>query len=87
MQILHGTVKTFTGFTKGIITQINDGSVDVKILSRTENATGTSAAVEYTESGLNRIQAQIEDKSQLIGRYSITLELQLLLRSSELLTM
>ena len=53
-----GTVKTFTGFTKGIITQVNEGSIDVKILSRTENSSGVSSSVDYTESGLNRIFAQ-----------------------------
>ena len=53
-----GTVKTFSGFTKGIITKINDGSIDVKMLSKTEDS-GTAEAIEYGESGLNRIQAQI----------------------------
>ena len=50
-----GTVKTFTGYTKGIITKVNDGSVDVKMLSRTDNATGITSAIDYTEGGLNRI--------------------------------
>jgi len=94
-----GTVKTFTGFTKGIITQINDGSVDVKILSRTENATGTSAAVEYTESGLNRIQAQIEGQKSTywqvfnnvgtatsLEKFRITNDVTVSLGSTELIT-
>ena len=54
-----GTVKTFTGFTKGIITKINVGSIDVKMLSRTEDATGITSAIDYTDSGLNRIFAQV----------------------------
>ena len=94
-----GTVKTFTGFTKGIITQINNGSIDVKILSRTENATGTAAAVEYTESGLNRIQAQIEGQKSTywqvfnnvgtatsLEKFRITNDVTVSLGSSELLT-
>lgn len=94
-----GTVKTFTGFTKGIITQINDGSVDVKILSRTEDATGTAAAVEYTESGLNRVQAQIAGEKTTywqvfnnvgtatsLEKFRITNDVTVSLGSTELLT-
>ena len=94
-----GTVKTFTGFTKGIITQINNGSIDVKILSRTENATGTAAAVEYTESGLNRVQAQIEGQKTTywqvfnnvgtatsLEKFRITNDVTVSLGSTELLT-
>ena len=55
-----GTVKTFSGYTKGIITKVNNGSVDVKMLSRTENATGITSAIDYADSGLNRIFVQVE---------------------------
>ena len=55
-----GTVKSFSGYTKGIITKVNNGSVDVKMLSRTDNATGVTSAIDYADSGLNRIFAQVE---------------------------
>jgi hypothetical protein len=96
---VDGTVKSFTGFTKGIITQINNGSVDVKILSRTENATGTAVAVEYTESGLNRVQSQIDGEKSTywqvfnnvgtatsLEKFRITNDVTVSLGSTELLT-
>ena len=94
-----GTVKTFTGFTKGIITKINVGSVDVKILSRTEDATGITSAVDYTDSGLNRIFAQVAGETSTywqvfnnvgtatsLEKFRITNDVSVSLGSTELLT-
>jgi len=50
-----GNVETFNGFIKGIVTQVNVGSVDVKILSKFDNSTQTYSSVSYSENGLNRI--------------------------------
>jgi len=50
-----GTVESFDGFVKGIITQVNVGSVDVKIVSLHNNLTGVATEISYTSSGLNRI--------------------------------
>lgn len=49
-----GTVETFDGYVKGIITRVNAGSVDVKVLSLHNNITGLATEVSYTASGLNR---------------------------------
>lgn len=49
-----GTVKTFNGYLKSVITQINVDSVDVKILSKFDNSTGEWTEQEYTASGLGR---------------------------------
>jgi hypothetical protein len=50
-----GTVELFQGFVKGIVTQVNVDSIDVKIVSLHDSQTGTSTEVSYTSSGLNRI--------------------------------
>ena len=50
-----GTVKTFNGYLKSIITQINVGSVDVKILSKYDIDNDEWTEAEYTQSGLGRI--------------------------------
>jgi len=52
-----GNVGVFTGVVKGVITAVNKGSIDVKIVSRNDNSTGISTAVNYEENGLNRIKA------------------------------
>jgi hypothetical protein len=49
-----GVVKTFTGFVKGIVTQVNDIDIDVKIVSLHEAGVG-SALTSYSSSGLGRI--------------------------------
>ena len=49
-----GTVKTFTGFVKGIVTQVNEIDIDVKIVSLHEDGVG-SALTTYSTSGLGRI--------------------------------
>lgn len=49
-----GTVETFDGYVKGIITKVNTGSIDVKVLSLHNNLTGLATEVSYTASGLNR---------------------------------
>jgi len=51
-----GSVGIFTGVVKGIITKVNKGSVDVKIVSRFDTSTGLSTAVSYEENGLNKIK-------------------------------
>lgn len=50
-----GTVETFNGFVKGIITKVNSGSIDVKIVSRFDANTGISVPVTYSENALNRM--------------------------------
>ena len=53
-----GTVENFTGFIKGVVTQVNEGSVDVKIVSRHDSLTGTSEEISYSSSPLNKIPTQ-----------------------------
>jgi Phage tail sheath protein subtilisin-like domain/Phage tail sheath C-terminal domain len=50
-----GSVQTFVGFVKGIITKVNEGSIDVKIVSRTDTTTGIATAAKYEDSSLNKI--------------------------------
>jgi hypothetical protein len=50
-----GTVSVFSGFVKGIVSKVNEGSIDVKIVSLHNSDTGLSTEVSYTSSGLNRI--------------------------------
>ena len=52
-----GAVENFTGYIKGIITKVNEGSIDVKIVSRFDVATGISVPVTYSDNALNRILA------------------------------
>ena len=49
-----GSVETFDGFVKGIVTKVNVGSVDVKVVSLHNNFTGVATEITYTASGLNR---------------------------------
>ena len=49
-----GVVTTFTGNIKGIISKINDQSVDVKIVSNYNSQTDTHTPIEYSSSPLNR---------------------------------
>lgn len=49
-----GTVETFDGYVKGIITKVNTGSIDVKVVSLHNNFTGLATEISYTASGLNR---------------------------------
>lgn len=50
-----GTVETFSGYIKGLVTKVNVGSIDVKIVSKYDNNTETFSEVDYSENGLNRI--------------------------------
>jgi len=50
-----GTVESFSGFIKGIVSKVNKGNIDVKIVSLHNSSTGVSTEVTYTSSGLNRI--------------------------------
>lgn len=49
-----GSVESFGGHIKGIITKINNGSVDVKIVSNFDDTTSTHAEIEYSSNPLNR---------------------------------
>ena len=49
-----GVVTTFTGHIKGIITKINNQSVDVKIVSNYNSVTNTGTPIEYSSNPLNR---------------------------------
>ena len=49
-----GTVETFDGYVKGIITKVNTGSIDIKVVSLHNNFTGLATEISYTASGLNR---------------------------------
>jgi hypothetical protein len=51
----NGTVQEFNGYLKGIVTKVNDGNVDVKIVSRHDADTGISTAISYSSSTLNKI--------------------------------
>jgi hypothetical protein len=52
---VSGTVETFNGFVKGIVTKVNKDNIDVKIVSMHNTDTGISTEVSYSSSGLNRI--------------------------------
>jgi hypothetical protein len=60
-----GTVETFNGYIKGIITKVNVGSVDVKIVSRHDSTTGLSTSVSYQTNGLNKIFQQPEGEGSI----------------------
>jgi hypothetical protein len=49
----QGTVETFTGVLKGIITGVNVDSIDIKVLSRTD-ISGVSTSAVYSTNALNR---------------------------------
>ena len=51
-----GTVGVETGFLKGMITQVNEGSVDVKLTSIYDNATTTWSKVAYEEGSVTTFQ-------------------------------
>jgi hypothetical protein len=50
-----GTVQLFGGYLKGIVTKVNQGSVDVKLLSRYDADTGISTVISYSSNSLNQI--------------------------------
>jgi uncharacterized protein YkvS len=50
----EGTVESFVGHIKGIITKVNDQSVDVKIVSNYNLDTDTHTEVEYSSNPLTR---------------------------------
>jgi len=52
-----GTVTNETGFLKAIVTGINAGSIDVKIVSRYREESGTYVNVEYAENTINSFKA------------------------------
>ena len=53
-----GTVTNESGFLKAIVTGINAGSIDVKIVSRYRESSGTYVNVEYAENTINSFKAQ-----------------------------
>jgi hypothetical protein len=50
----QGSVQTFNGYVKGIVTKVNAGSVDVKVVSNYNNDTNTASEIEYSSNPLNR---------------------------------
>ena len=50
-----GNINTFTGFIKGIITQVNSGSIDVKVTSRYDGVAGVATVISYGDNALNKI--------------------------------
>jgi hypothetical protein len=50
-----GSVETFDGYVKAVVSNVNVGSIDVKVVSIHNNVTGVATEVSYTSSGLNRI--------------------------------
>lgn len=50
----QGTIESFEGHIKGIVTKVNQGSVDVKVLSRYDNTTSTYTEISYSSSPLNQ---------------------------------
>lgn len=50
----EGTIDNFNGYIKGIITKINDLSVDIKIVSNYESDLGRHTEIEYSSNPLNR---------------------------------
>ena len=53
-----GTVDTFNGYIKGLITNVNADSIDVKIVSRYDANTGIHSEISYSTNILNRIADQ-----------------------------
>jgi len=50
-----GTIELFDGYVKGIVSKVNEGSIDVKIVSLHNNVTGLATEITYASSGLNRL--------------------------------
>jgi hypothetical protein len=50
----QGSIQTFNGYVKGIVTKVNVGSVDVKVVSNYNNDTNTASEIEYSSNPLNR---------------------------------
>lgn len=50
----QGTIESFDGHIKGIVTKVNPGSIDVKVLSRYDNFTGDYTEISYSSSPLNQ---------------------------------
>ena len=48
-----GEVLSFQGFIKGIVHQVNEGSIDVKVVSLHDSLAGTSTEISYQSGGLN----------------------------------
>ena len=53
-----GTTSQLDGYLKGVITQVNAGSIGVKLLARV-SAAGTETAVDYQESGTYRFRSGV----------------------------
>jgi len=56
-----GTVQLFGGYLKGIVTKVNQGSVDVKLISRYDADTGISTEIYYSSNSLNQIPSPVVD--------------------------
>ena len=59
-----GDIENFQGYIKGVITNVNEGSIDVKVVSKTDQATGKTTSVSYEGNGLNRILAASDGVGQ-----------------------
>ena len=68
-----GTVGVETGFLKGMITQINEGSIDVKLTSIYDNATTTWSKVAYEEGSVTKA-FQGYDANLFVGISTLTSE-------------
>jgi len=49
----NGTVAFFDGYVKGLVTKVNVNSIDVKVVSRYDNNTGTFTNVDPSQAGLS----------------------------------
>jgi hypothetical protein len=49
----NGSVEFFEGYIKGLVTKVNVNSIDVKVVSRYDNNTGTFTNVDPSQAGLS----------------------------------
>jgi hypothetical protein len=63
----QGTVESFSGYVKGIVTKVNQGSIDVKVVSLYNENTGLSTEISYTSSGINNIPSGLGKYYQIFN--------------------
>jgi len=49
----NGTVSTFDGYLKGIITAVGEGTIDIKVVSRYDNLNATFTEIDPSDAGLS----------------------------------
>ncbi|MDW7642047.1 MAG: phage tail sheath subtilisin-like domain-containing protein [Nitrosarchaeum sp.] len=54
-----GTVGSSVGYLRGIITNVGNQYVDVKVTDRYDNATGTSSLVSYSQNSINSFPSNV----------------------------